>query len=165
MKNIYHFNFLLIFFLCIILSSCGTIKNDGFNTYTEDFKFGDIRAKLFGEQRGNIFIKRSAPYELLLSFSLKDKNIEKLLIKDLQLTDIKNNKVLFTKNLIYLDSKPRPNESRIYYSEKDILKDYTEVELKFKVEPIQQEKKDINEIKIYFKKLPTSRWWTFFELV
>lgn len=151
--------------LLLSLSGCGTINIDGYEVQSIETSFGDFHAKLNGTKTGTFFIKRKAPYELLLSFSVKNIEIKKLSLREIRLINNNSNETLFYRESVVLDPTPKHGESRIYFSELSVLDHYDDVTLNFIVEWELLDKKLEQTFSVIFNKESTHRWWSFFELV
>ncbi|MCF6247124.1 MAG: hypothetical protein L3J69_07160 [Desulfobacula sp.] len=151
--------------LLLLINGCGKISDDGFSTYSESTSFGDIKAQLYGTKSGVLFIHRKAPYELLLSFSFKLNDLKKARLKNLELINPNSHKPLFVRKDVELRTIPKSGELRIYINEPSVLTIYEKVELHIVLELETNSGSQDHEIRFLFNKKPTSRWWSFFELV
>ena len=66
---------------------------------------------------------------------------------------------------IEISTSPKSGESRIYFNKESIVKKYDDIELEFILELVVDGEVQSHTIKYLFKKTPSTRWWSFFELV
>lgn len=151
--------------MLLLTNGCGKIIVDGYSINTETTSFGDVKAQLYGTKSGILFIHRKAPYELLLSFSFKLNDLKRATLKTIELINPNSNESLFIRKNIDLNIVPQKGDSRIYFNESNVLSVYEKVKLHLSIELETNSGSQIHEIIFLFNKKPTSRWWTFFELV
>jgi hypothetical protein len=151
--------------ILLILTSCGRIRNDDFNVYSTKTDFGNFTIKLQPHRSGLIFIHYGPPYDLFMSFNFKHQ-VRSAKILSLSLDKIGEPNSLLSFNNIKLSVVPNPGESNVYHRLSGVLTEYKDVRLHIHLEIISKDGSQASYTYIKnFKKHPSTRWWSFFELV